>query len=215
MGHLRRCRYFLNATIEVKSNLCLVARERGKIVARREGHNIFLNLGREWLTQLVAYQSFSPEAPFINDRIRYMGLGIGGVRQLAPATANSAPLISAYPGTNAQTDDDPTVTRLERPVRVSGSATEFPSYLSSDVWLAQVQAPATFPSAREVTFVRTFSQLDVSYSPYLTVPLSEVMLYTGAASQNVYNSTGVAYDVFDTLSKTTSFELEISWTLQF
>jgi len=47
------------------------------------------------------------------------------------------------------------------------------------------------------------------------VPLSEVMLYTNAAAPNVYNNTGVAYDVFDTLSKTDAFELEVAWTLQF
>jgi hypothetical protein len=38
--------------IEVRSNLSLVARERVKIVARRDGHNIWLNLGREYLASL-------------------------------------------------------------------------------------------------------------------------------------------------------------------
>jgi hypothetical protein len=203
-----------DATIEVKSNLILTMRERGKLRGRRKGHNIFLNLGREWLTQLIAYQSFSPITPFTDYRIRYMGLGIGGNRQLAPATANAPPLLTAYPGTNVQIDTDPDVTRLERPVRVLGSSTDYPAYLSTDTWLGQVQAPALFLSAREVTFTRVFTQVEVSYTPYLTVPLSEVMLYTSAAATNVYNNTGVAYDVFDTLSKTDAFELEIAWTLQ-
>lgn len=211
----RRIALPFDETIEVKSNLVLTMRERGKLKAKRKGHNIFLNLGREWLTQLIAYSSFSPLTPFTDHRIRYMGLGIGGNRQLAPATANAVPLVNAYPGTNMQTDIDPNVTRLERPVRISGSSTDYPAYLSTDVWIGQVQAPAIFPSAREVTFTRLFTQLDVSYTPYLTVPLSEVMLYTNAAAPNVYNNTGVAYDVFDTLSKTDAFELEVAWTLQF
>lgn len=211
----RRVALPFDETIEVRTNLRLTMRERGKLKARRKGHNIFLDLGREWLTKLVAYESFSPLTPFADHRIRYMGLGIGGVRQIAPGTANTAPLSAAYPGSNAQIDTDPTVTRLERPVRIAGSATDYPAYLSTDLWLGQVQAPAVFPSSREVTFTRLFTETEISYTPYLTVPLSEVILCTNAASPNVYNNTGVAYDVFDTLSKTVAFELEIVWTLQF
>lgn len=205
--------------IEVRSNLFLTARERGKIVARREGHNIWLNLGREYLAQLIAYASFTPLTPERNDRVRYMGLGIGGSRQIAPGVANASPLGGAsppndYAGTNSQTDEDPTVTRLERPVRVSGSNTPYPG-LAGDAWLGQVQAPATHPTATQVTFIRLFTQLDVSYGTYLSVPLSEVMLFTSAANPNVYNNTGIAYDTFDTLSKTLAFELEVAWTVRF
>ena len=201
-------------TIEVKNNLVLTARERGKIVARREGHNIWLNLGREYLAQLLSYSSFSPVTPTRNDRIRYMGLGIGGTRQLALGVANAAPLAAAYPGTNTQTDTDPSVTVLERPVRVSGS-NETPPYPANDVWLGQIQAPPQMRTPTEVTFSRLFSDMEISYSPYLTVPLSEVMLFSGAADPNRYNNPGIAYDTFDTISKTSSFDLEISWTVRF
>lgn len=205
--------------IEVKNNLSLIMRERGKVVQRRDGHNIWLNLGREYLAQLISYTSYTPLTPERNDRIRYMGLGIGGTRQLAPATANSPPLGGAnpqndYAGTNSQTDTDPTVTLLERPVRLVGSSTPYPG-LVGDTWLGQIQAPTVHGTATEVTFIRLFTQTEISYSPYLTVPLSEVMLFTGAANPNVFNNTGVAYDTFDTLSKTNAFELEISWTVHF
>lgn len=205
--------------IEVKSNVFLTMRERGKLVARREGHNIWLNLGREYLAQLISYSSYTPLTPERNDRVRYMGLGIGGNRQIAPGVANSPPLGGAVPpndyaGTNSQTDADPTVTRLERPVRVSGSNTAYPG-LAGDVWIGQVQAPAVHPIATQVTFIRLFTQLEVSYGTYLSVPLSEVMLFTNAADPAVFNNTGVAYDTFDTLSKTNAFELEISWTIRF
>src|SRR3972149_4332718 len=95
-------------TIEVKQNLHLVMRENGKIEARRDGHNIFVDLGREWLTELISYRSFSPDVTYRDDRVRYMGVGIGGTRQLALAVANVDPLLTIYPGTNAQTDTDPT-----------------------------------------------------------------------------------------------------------
>lgn len=202
------------ATVPVKNNLSLVARERGKIVARRDGHNIWLNLGREYLASLMAYSSFTPVTPERNDRIRYIGLGIGGSRQLSLGVANAAPLVTAYSGTNLQTDTDPAVTRLERPVRLSGSTDPYPGQIG-DVWLGQVQAPATHTTATQVTFKRLFTQLEVSYSPYLSVPLSEIGLCAGAADPGVYNNTLVAYDTFDTLSKTNAFELEVSWTVRF
>lgn len=198
--------------IEVKQNLKITARERGKIVARREGHNIFLNLGREWIARLIAYSLLSPLTPEEDDRVRYMGFGIGGTRQLAPATANSSPLVDAYPGTNSQTDTVATVTHLERPVRISGSSVAYPG-LAGDVWVGQIQ-PATHALPTETTFTRLFTQEEVSYSPFLSVPLSEIMLFTNAADPENYLNTGIAYDTFDTLSKTVAFELQVEWTFR-
>lgn len=204
----------MQETVEVRQNLNLTMRERGKIVGRREGHNIWLDLGREYLSQLMSYSSYTPLTPVRDDRIRYMGLGIGGTRQLIPSVANAAPLGTSYPGTNAQTDEDPLVTRLERPVRVTGGST-VPPYAVGDAWLGQIVAPADFSIPNQVTYRRLFSQVEVSYNPYLTVPLSEVMLFTNASAVNVYNNTGVAYDTYDALSKTYAFELEIVWTIKF
>lgn len=201
-------------TIEVKQNLSLVARERGKIVARRDGHNIWLNLGAEYLAQLIHYTSFSPLTAERDDRIRYMGLGIGGNRQQMLGIANSPPYSVSYPGSNVQTDNDPTVTVLERPVRISGSEDPYPGQ-APDIWLAQVQAPSVHPVARQTTFSRIFTSLQVNYGSFLSVPLSEIGLFTGAASLNDYNNTMVAYDTFDTLSKTAAFELEVNWTIRF
>src|SRR5580693_641378 len=95
-------------TVEVRNNLIITARERGKIAHRREGHNIWLNLGREYLANLIAASSFGPVVRERTDVIQYMGFGIGGTQQLALSTANSAPLSTGYPGTNLQTDTDPT-----------------------------------------------------------------------------------------------------------
>jgi len=200
--------------IEVKSNLVIVVRERGKIVDRREGHNIWLNLGREYLAQLICYVSFTPVTAERDDRLRYMGLGMGGTRQLALATANAAPLVTAYPGTNSQTDSEPTMTRIERPVRLSGSSDTYPGQ-PGDSWLGQVQAPAQHPVATQTVLSRLFTSVDVSYAPFLTVPLSEIGLFTGDANPSVYNNTLVAYDTFDTLSKTAAFEFEVAWTIRF
>lgn len=202
-------------SIEVKSNLKLTMRDRGKIVARREGHNIWVDLGREYLASLIAYSSFSPDVFERSDRIRYMGLGIGGTRQLAPGVANSSPMSDAYPGTNLQTDTDPSLTILERPVRVSGTTTD-PPYDSGDTWLGQIQAPAVHTPATSAIFRRVFTSTEISYSTFLTVPLSEVGLFTSAANPvGTPDNTFVAYDTFDTLSKTLAFDLEIVWQVSF
>jgi len=202
--------------VEAESNLELTLRERGKLVGapQRRVHNIWLNLGREYLASLIAYSSFFPLVPERNDRIRYMGLGVGGSRQLAPGTANTPPVGTAYPGSDAQVDTDPTILRLERPVRVSGGSTAYPGIVT-DVWLGQVQAPPSHPTTTSTTFQRLFGLLDISYAPFLSVPLSEVGLFTNAANPNLYNNTMVAYDTFDTLSKTDAFELEVSSAIRF
>lgn len=201
-------------TIEVRSNLIITARERGKIVTCREGHNIWLDLGREYLAQLIAFQSFGPDTPVRNDRIKYIGLGIGGTRQLALPTANSVPISPPYVGTNAQNDSTPTVTTLERPVRISGSVSAYPG-ISGDAWIGQIAAPPDLSGGTEVVFSRVFTQNEVSYSSFLSVPVSEVMLFTSAADPENYQNTGVAYDTFDTISKTSAINLEVKWTVRF
>ena len=55
----------LKATVEVKNNLKLTVRERGKIVARREGHNIWVDLGREYLAGLISLAAIGPDTPEI------------------------------------------------------------------------------------------------------------------------------------------------------
>ncbi len=201
-------------TIEVRSNLIITARERGKIVARREGHNIWLDLGREYLAQLIAFNSFGPDTPVRNDRIKYMGVGIGGTRQLALAAANSPPISPPYTGTNVQTDTSAIVTTIERPIRVSGSPSAYPG-IAGDVWIGQIQAPPDLSGGTEVVFRRVFTQDEVSYTPYLSVPLSEVMLFTSAANPENHQNTGVAYDTFDTISKTEAVNVEFVWTIRF
>jgi len=203
--------------IEVRSNLRLTMRERGKIRARREGHNIWLNLGREYLANLISLSSYGPDVPQEDHRIKYMGLGIGGSRQVAPGVADVAPMSVAYPGTNLQTDTDPETHTLERPVRISGSTTgPTDPYSVTDVWLGTVQAPPVHTTPTETTFIRVFTQTEVSYLSFITVPLSEIMLFTSAANPiGNPSNTGVAYDTFDTLSKTGDFALECEWTIRF
>lgn len=202
-------------SIEVKLNVGITAYERGKVVHRYEGHNIWLDLGRIYLMQVISAASFGPDVPYRTDLVKYIGLGIGGTKQYALGVANAAPLSSSYPGTNVYTDADPTLTRLERPVRVSGSITSPPYSDPSDIWLGQIQAPPTFGVTPEVTYRRVFTQTEISYGPYLQVPLSEVALFTSLITPDVYNNAPIAYETFPTIMKTSAMDLEIVWTLHF
>lgn len=210
--------------IEVKTNLIIVARERGKIVQRSETHNIFLDLGREWLSRLIAYNTYSPDTYQRNDRVRYIGFGIGGVRQVAPILADASPIggsgdpyeasSAAGIGSNIQTDVDRTVTTIERPVRVTGGTSGYPG-TGGDIWIGQIQAPVEHATGTSATFRRVFTQQEISYTPFTSVPLSEAMLFTSSADPGFYLNTGIAYDCFDTISKTSAISLEVEWTFNF
>jgi hypothetical protein len=78
-----------------------------------------------------------------------------------------------------------------------------------------VQAPATHDTPTSTTFKRLFTLEEVSFAPYVSVPLSEVGLLLSDANPAFYGNNIVAYDTFDTISKTTAFELEVNWTLRF
>lgn len=210
-------------SFQIKSNLLLTLRDRGKIVARREGHNIWLDVGRTYLARLLAYSSFIPLTPQQDNRISYIGFGVGGNRQGALAVANNDPILSHYPGTNAVTDIEPGTLALERPVRFGwvgptplAPTGSIPSliYDPGDIWLKQIQIPShpTTTSTR-CSIVATTTDINGGY--YLSVPLSEVGLFHRGSSTYVYNNSPVAYDTFDTLPKTAAFDLNISWTIRF
>ena len=206
---------------KVKSNLRLTFRERGKIVARREGHNIWLDFGRAFMSRILGYESFIPLVPEEDNRVSYMGFGIGGTRQISPSIANNEPLLSHYPGSNAQTDIMPGVTQLERPIRFGWAVGPNPPtiadpliYDSGDIWLKQVQVPthATITSTR-FTLVATSSDLNGGY--YLALPLSEIGLFHRGMDIHAYNNSPVAYDTFDSVQKAGSYDLTVSWTIRF
>lgn len=204
-----------------RSNLRLILRERGKVVARREGHNIWLDVGRIYLAQLLGYTSFSPLEPEQDNRITYIGFGIGGTRQTQPAIANNDPLLTHYPGTNTQTDAMPGLEQLERPVRFGWATGPNPPsgsdpliYDSDDIWLKRAQIP-THPIATSTRFTLVATSDDINGGTYLAVPLSEIGLFHRGANPNTYNNSPVAYDTFDAVQKTGSYDLTVSWTIRF
>jgi len=204
----------LRDVIEVKSNVLLLMRERGKIVARREGHNIWVSLGSEYLAERISLQSYAPDTPYNTYHVKYMGMGIGGTAQKALDVANNPPISPPYVGTNDQVATDLTVTTLERPVRISGSASAYPG-IAGDAWVGLIGSadPNTVPT--QTTFRRTFTQSEINYGSFVSVPLSEIGLFLSSADPENYQNLLVAYHTFDTLMKTPAFSLEVVWTIRF
>ena len=213
--------------MELKSNLKITVRERGKIVMRREGHNIWLNSGRLYLAQLISYATFGPDTFFTDLRIRYMGFGIGG-NQASPFSDLDPLLATHYPGTHIYSDTDPTQQRLERPVRQSWT-TPLPTlpvgiypvlaYDPGDVFQTQVDPAIVEPVVTARTFSTSFSTTDFNGPGafpgfFLQVPLSEIALFA-AGGLNTYGALAAAYDTFDPIPKTQNFGFDVQWTVRF
>jgi hypothetical protein len=195
-------------------NIELDVRERGKIVQRERTHNIVTNIGRQMLAEVIVSDVAAPTITRHQDTvIRYIGFGIGGNRQNS-SIANSAPFSVDYPGSNTQTDTDLTVTGLQRPVQVAAG-----------LWVREIAAPATFPTATSVRFTAVFSETDINFGSYASVPLSEIGLFTSAADPSLPNGAAgaypgagglmTAYDTFNTIHKSGVFSIEVRWEYRF
>lgn len=216
----------MHELIDIKQNILLVARERGKIVDRRETHNIFLDTGGDWLANLCSYATLpslgvAPTHPgdaAEYHRVRYIGFGIGGTAQTAPSYLFAAAPFDAHPWDNhtfTQTDDDPEVYALESPVPVKATANPSPNDYQ---WLGQIVAPPDKPATRQVRYSRLFTAVELTFGGAAVMPLSEVGLFTNAAAYDLEPSSSgpmIAYDTFSTLNKTNAIEIEIEWTFRF
>ncbi len=195
-------------------NIELDVRERGKIVQRERTHNIVTNIGRQFLAEVIVSETTPVITRTQDTVVRYIGFGIGGSRQNS-SIANSAPFSVDYPGANTQTDTDLTVTGLQRPVKVT----------AAPIWMREITAPSTFPTATSVRFTSVFTETDINFGSYTSVPLSEIGLFTSAANpalpngaSGVYPGAGglmIAYDTFNTIHKSGLFSIEVRWEFRF
>lgn len=232
--------------IPVECNVLLQLRDRrGRVVDERRGHNIFVNYGREWLSELISLDT--GYTPFRSDRIKSMAVGIGGIGQTMDAatlrstwagfpnhwgyTNPADPTTGSYgddgtagSGNPQQTAADPTVTGLEYPVQIT----------SADYY-DHVYAPVAFPTAGSARFTSVFGFNEVSFGAATSVPISEIGLFTESAStpdlpplpQDRSVSPPVpanppagvrfmvAYHTFNPISKTSGFVLQVDWELRF
>lgn len=189
--------------IEIEGVFQAVMRERGKIIGgtRRFGRNIWTLTGREYLARLMSYAAYgvgiTPDTPSRNDRIRYIGMGIG-----------TQPEVS-------------TVIKVVSPIAFDSGGVTFLAELAIPTFPFQVAS--TFGNA--VRFTREFAETELSVSG--DVILTEAGLFTdgspastfdpGTRSTTIVDAAGqapAAYKTFEALKKTQNFVLQVSWEIR-
>jgi hypothetical protein len=187
-------------TVCAEGFVSILCRERGKLVpgSMRNGRNIWTLTGREHLAQLMSYASYGPPLdPERNDRIRYFGFGTGSQPEVSSVTKLVTPI--AYDVTNGD-------------------------------FLAQVSLPTypLSPSRTSVRYSRTYTETELSVTGVPTIVLTEAGLFTDGDPSSSY-APGTrdltlanallqapnAYKVFEPLTKTQNFVLEVSWDIRF
>jgi hypothetical protein len=214
----------------MKPNVFITARDRGKISYRWEGHNVWVERGRQYLAQMLSLSSHNPDVPVIpSSRLKHIQYGIGGVTQelgSIPANVNTA-----YPvGEDPQATDghsynhlfpiDPLITTLERPVRISGGTNPYDTAPNTDVWLTGTAAPkflvTVSSSSVSLRYFVSGSSGDIAYAPFTNVPITEAGLtLSGEATPNAPFSPIVAYVNFSPVRITATLDVEFVWTVGF
>ena len=190
-----------------------------ELIEERHGHNTWVENGRKYLAEIMALIAIGGDIPERIDRLAHVGFGIGGNKQNRLDLTDTPPFsvdyqVGADPnGSNGHQYNHaypiaPLISTLERPIRISGGNTPYPG-ASTDLWLFSgggTPIPLMFYSVLGST-IKISLLLDatmgtfLSPGPYLDVPLSEIGLFTDAASatDDPYFHPLVAYHSFDTI----------------
>ena len=190
--------------IGVVSNVELVLRERGKIIARRDGHNVFTVTGRNLLSKLLAWQTISTtDIPFTHRRTRWIGVGKGSQLEVTtvsslvnPVLANSTDYLVAV-----QSAEFPTSTSV-RFIKEFGvneiTTTPTPVVVTEAGLFADVN-PANMGGTEDVGHA----------GPCPPNPPSTVLDPTSPSNA------AICYKAFEGLTKTINFTLDIRWEFRF
>lgn len=214
----------LGDDIQARWNVQITLEERGKRKIHHRSHNIYVNVGRQFILETITASAFPSASSFTrlqDSVVRYIGFGLGGSRQNSSLAALAPIGTTLYPGTNTQTDTDPATFRLERPIKVTGS--DVTQIDPGDLWMRQISPVGSLPAQNRVTYAAVFSQTDLQVGA-LSMPLSEIGLFKSSADPalpngavGAYPGPGghmIAYDTFDTLHKTGQFSIRVEWSLR-
>jgi hypothetical protein len=223
----------------VKPNVRIVLRERGKISQVRDVHNIWTAYGRSWLAGLV---SLGPlDVPERDDRIKYIGFGIGGKGQSQLGMVNSPNWSTVLPAgsdphttTGNEYDDEfpiaPLIGTLERPAPIVAQTTT-PAYALAVDWRTHqfdpllFQQPLSHPDPYTTRYFAQFRQgiggvYYFIHEPLVVgglaqMPISEAGLFLNSATTTAAFEPVVTYVTFDTVQITKDTDLEVEWDVRF
>jgi hypothetical protein len=185
------------SVVEVEGWVDLVCRERGKKVrgTSRNGHNVWTNTGREYLTQIISLKTMS--TTYRNDAIGFIGVGIGtqveepGVTRLDQPIPFDQGLFLAdiqeigFPLSPVRTTVEFRRVFVENEISVSPV-----TVLVSELGLYTNGDPASLPNPYAFNTMNRNFDLSKDAAP-------------------------VSYKTFEPVGKTAAMQLEISWQLRF
>jgi hypothetical protein len=224
----------------MKPNVTVIHRRLGKLVDRIVDHNVWPYQGRKYLAEMVGLVGTTTfTVPERVDRLKYLGLGIGGKTQTS-TLVDFPPFTTAYPVGHAPLIYPPTYTvsgassgkqyeqgypisprldNLERPVRRRGGEIAYPG-ISTDEWYVGPPALYVTHSKRHSATVHASISApagDYVYGTFTSVPISEAGLFLSSSTPlGVPYETLVAYVGFSTvLLLNSDSELELVWEVRF
>jgi len=188
------------ADIAVRSNMSVTMRERGKLVDRREGHNVFTITGRNLLSKLLSWQTplTTNDVPYTQRRVRWMGVGIGTQLEVTNVSSlNQATLATA-------TDYLVPIQSVEFPT--STSVRFIREFATGEITVLS-------PTPVVVTEAGLFADVDLASGP----PTEDAPFSGGRTTldPSVTTNPPIAYKAFDGMTKTRDFTMEIHWELRF
>lgn len=186
----------------VAINFELLLRERGKVVpgSLRAGHNVFTDVGRGWLTRLIAWNTIGgSDSPFTERRVRWVSLGSSSQEETAGISAMVAPL--KYDQVN---------------YLAALSSVEFPDYNSARFIRAfgtnELNQEGSAVIISEAGLFADVNPADAS-NPDDVPALPGT--YETVLNPVVSSNSPIAYKSFEPLTKTQDYSLEIQWELRF
>lgn len=184
------------SVVEVQGWVRMLMRERGKVVpgSHREGHNIWTNTGREYLALLMSIQT-GPSTGFRNDRVAYIGVGIGAQVEEAGVLSLVSPTAYVTGQFLAALDVPPTF-----PLTPTRTTVRYHKIFNEDDITI---APGSTVNISEMGLFTNGRQSDSA------VGLRDTTLAQAS------NQSPVAYKAFEPIGKKDSLQLEVSWEIRF
>lgn len=222
----------------MKSNVSIKHYRKGRFIEERSVHNVWTDVGRIYLAHMVGeIGSMAFPVPERNDRIKYLGLGCGGVYQ--NSLSLTSPIINAYPigyaekrwppdyGLAGYTTGDeydqrdptsPRIRTLERPVRRTGSLAPYPGVFD-DRWY--IEPPNLYTSHLTLQEMTVHAFMDAASGDYIIGTLTELPVTEAGLFGSLTVEEGVPYQLlvayvgFGTIMLDANSRLEFIWRVQF